>query len=53
MWSVYDIGIDYADDIEAARSVILGALDGLEGVMQEPGPEVIPWEIGPLSSTCG
>jgi small conductance mechanosensitive channel len=47
--SVYDVGIGYADDIEAARSVILGALDGLEGVMQEPKPEVIPWEIGPSS----
>jgi small conductance mechanosensitive channel len=46
--SVYDVGIGY-DDIEAARSVILGALDGLEGVMQEPKPEVIPWEIGPSS----
>lgn len=47
--SVYDVGIGYADDIEAARSVILGALDGLEGVMQDPKPEVIPWEIGPSS----
>ena len=43
--SSYDVGIGYGDDIEAARSVILDALDGLEGIKAEPAPEVIPWDL--------
>ena len=43
--SSYDVGIGYADDIEAARSAILGALDGLEGIKTQPAPEVIPWDL--------
>ena len=36
--SSYDVGIGYADDIEASRSVILEALDGLQGILHEPAP---------------
>ena len=43
--SSYDVGIGYGDDIEAARSVILDALDGLEGLKPQPAPEVIPWDL--------
>ena len=43
--SDYDVGIGYGDDIEAARSVILDALDGLDGIAREPAPEVIPWDL--------
>ena len=43
--SSYDVGIGYADDIEAARSVMLEALDGLEGILHDPAPEVIPWDL--------
>ena len=43
--SSYDVGIGYGDDIEAARSVVLDALDGLEGIMHDPQPEVIPWDL--------
>lgn len=43
--SSYDVGIGYGDDIEAARSAILGALDGLEGIETQPAPEVIPWDL--------
>ena len=43
--STYDVGIGYGDDIEAARAVILDALDGLDGIMHEPRPEVIPWDL--------
>lgn len=43
--SSYDVGIGYGDDIEAARSVILDALDGLQGILHEPAPEVIPWDL--------
>lgn len=45
MRSTYDVGIGYGDDIEAARGVILDALDGLEGIKAQPAPEVIPWEL--------
>ena len=41
----YDVGIGYGDDIEAARSAILDALDGLEGIQRQPAPEVIPWDL--------
>ena len=43
--SSYDVGIGYGDDIEAARSIMLDALDGLNGIMQDPKPEVIPWDL--------
>ena len=43
--SQYDVGIGYGDDIEAARSVVLDALDGLEGISHDPAPEVIPWDL--------
>ena len=41
----YDVGIGYGDDIEAARSAILDALDGLKGIERSPAPEVIPWDL--------
>ena len=43
--SSYDVSIGYGDDIEAARCVILDALDGLEGISHDPAPEVIPWDL--------
>ena len=43
--SSYDVGIGYADDIEAARSAILGALDGLEGIKVQPRTRGDP--VGP------
>jgi small conductance mechanosensitive channel len=43
--SSYDVGIGYGDDIEAARDVILDALDGLDGIAHDPRPEVIPWDL--------
>ena len=43
--SSYDVGIGYGDDIEAARGVILDSLDGLEGIVHDPAPEVIPWDL--------
>ena len=43
--SSYDVGIGYGDEIEQARSVILDALDGLQGIVRDPAPEVIPWDL--------
>ncbi len=37
----YDIGIGYADDIEAARTIILGVLKSIDGVLPEPKADVI------------
>ncbi|HEX2256766.1 MAG TPA: mechanosensitive ion channel family protein [Afifellaceae bacterium] len=43
--SEYDVGIGYGDDIPAACSVLLQAVNGAEGVESEPAPDVIPWSI--------
>ena len=41
----YDIGIGYSDDIAAARKLILEALGGVDGVLQDPGPEALVVEL--------
>ena len=43
--SSYDVGIGYGDDVEAARAVILDALEKVEGLLSEPAIEVIPWDL--------
>jgi small-conductance mechanosensitive channel len=45
--SEYDVGIGYGDDIVGAREAILEALAGIEGLIGEPAPEVLPWGIDP------
>jgi len=37
----YDIGIGYGDDIAHAQAVIVGALGGVHGVLQDPAPEAL------------
>ena len=37
----YDVGIGYGDDVELARSVILEALTSLDGVADDPAPDVL------------
>ena len=37
----YDVGIGYGDDIEQARSLILQAIRGAEGVVEDPAPDVL------------
>ena len=37
----YDIGIGYGDDIARAQEVILEALRGVHGIMQDPPPEAL------------
>ena len=39
--SQYDIGIGYGDSIEEAKKVMAEAMNGLEGVLDEPKPEVL------------
>jgi len=43
--SQYDIGVGYGDSIEEAKEVILNALKNIEGVDQEKGVEVLPWDL--------
>ena len=37
----YDVGIGYGDDIDNARGLILEAMRGIEGVLQDPAPDVL------------
>jgi len=37
----YDVGIGYGDDVETARRVMLDAVRGTPGVLQEPAPDVL------------
>ena len=43
------IGIDYRDDHDEARRVIRGALEGVDGVLDSPAPEVLLTELGESS----
>lgn len=45
----YDIGIGVGDDIAAARAVILAALREVEGVLQDPSPEVLVVDLADFS----
>ena len=43
--SQYDVGIGYGDDIETAKRIALDAVRGIEGVMEDPGPDVLTWDL--------
>ncbi len=43
------IGVDYDDDHDAARDLIHEAVTGLEGVLDDPAPEVLLIELGDSS----
>lgn len=43
--SEYDVGIGYGDDVESACTIILKALNSLGGVLKDPAPEAIPWDL--------
>ena len=40
-----DVGIGYGDAISDARRVVLEAVTGVEGVLSEPAPDVLLWEL--------
>ena len=40
-----EVGIGYGDRIAEAGEAILGALRDVEGVVAEPAPEALPWEL--------
>lgn len=41
----YDVGIGYGDDLRAAARVMLEAMRSVEGVLNDPPPEVIPADL--------
>jgi small-conductance mechanosensitive channel len=45
----YDIGIGYSDDIDRAKALILDAIRGVEGVLQQPPPEALVTQLADSS----
>ena len=43
--SHYDVGIGYGDDIDEAISAIEKSVSKVEGINQEKGVEVLPWDL--------
>ena len=41
----YDVGIGYGDDVEEAKQIALDALKSVEGVLQDPAPDVLTWDL--------
>ena len=44
--SEYDVGIGYGDDLGEAKRVALDAVRQVEGVLVDPAPDVLVWELG-------
>lgn len=47
--TVLSVGVDYRDDHDAAREVIRAAVAGVEGVREDPPPEVLLTALGDSS----
>ncbi len=43
--SEYDVGIGYGDDVTTARRIALDAVKGIEGVLADPAPDVLLWDL--------
>ncbi len=43
--SEYDVGIGYGDDISTARGLALNAMKEVEGVLEDPAPDVLLWDL--------
>lgn len=43
--SQYDVGIGYGDDPAAASEAFVAAIAKVEGVVSDPAPEALPWEL--------
>ncbi|MBD1835320.1 mechanosensitive ion channel family protein [Cyanobacteria bacterium FACHB-472] len=41
----YDIGIGYGDDIDQAKELIMEAMQGVDGVLRDPAPDVLVMEL--------
>jgi small-conductance mechanosensitive channel len=47
--SEYDVGIGYGDDLEQAKAIALDAIKAVDGVLADPAPDVLVWELGESS----
>ncbi len=47
--SQYDVGIGYGDDIAEAKRIALEAVQGVEGVLADPAPDVLTWDLAESS----
>lgn len=45
----YDVGIGYGDDIEHARALILERVRSVSGVLEDPAPDALVYELAPSS----
>ena len=43
--SQYDVGVGYGDDIAEAKRVALETVRGIDGVMEDPAPDVLTWDL--------
>ncbi len=43
--SQYDVGIGYGDDIGEAKRIALETVRGIDGVMTDPAPDVLTWDL--------
>jgi small conductance mechanosensitive channel len=43
--SEYDIGIGYGDDLSRAKEIALDAIRNVEGVLADPAPDVLVWDL--------
>lgn len=43
--SQYDVGIGYGDDIGRAMKIALDTMKGIDGVLSDPGPDVLVWDL--------
>ena len=47
--SEYDVGIGYGDDLAEAKAIALAAIKRVDGVLADPAPDVLVWELGESS----
>lgn len=45
----YDVGIGYGDDIEQAKQLMLEAIQSVDGVLRDPAPDVLVFELAESS----
>ena len=41
----YDVGIGYGDSVSKARKIALETVSGVEGVLTDPTPDVLLWDL--------
>ena len=43
--SQYDVGVGYSTDLEQACEIAVRELEACDGVLKDPAPEALPWEL--------